>query len=258
MGDVDFILIAEGKELGNKGSFINFLIKYWSDKVRVGKETLYGHEIIIKKSRDSMDGMFFYLNVAYDEKKNVSGLSFSTESMDQSYHKDPVIKYSNNPDILLFYEIFFEACKYFGPTLAYADETKDDERPCMDWAEYYKDPFLFCLEPPLFISGEKKDDLDRFFNDFIRNKNVIAKLNEIKKVMSRDKLIDLIKKYSGQIKYSGKFVESDDGGVGILKNDYPQAAYPRYFIRRELRKRGIQLEDGLAEKYAKKLKMEEE
>ena len=261
--DVDFVLFLEDKEFGNEKNFTNFLMRNWSNKIKIGEKTQRGWEILLKINRhDEVANVPFYLEAKYYDKLKASALTFRTHFIDDSYYKDPIINYPHNPDNTMFYDIFFTACRELKPIYGYADETKDDERPCMDWAEYCKEPYLFCFEPPLFphilIFGYNDQRVDKLFTDFIRNKDVIAKLEEIKEVMSRDELTDFIKKYSGQIKYSGKIVESDDGGIGILKNEYPQAAYPRYFIRRELRKRGIKLEEGLAEKYAKKLKMEEE
>ena len=159
--DVDLILFSEDKELGNEKNFINFLIENWSDKIRIWETGILGGKVGIKeyKQDDPPIYMPFDLIAGYDDKIKASALTFRTDVMDAA----------SRADILLFYDVFFTACKEFKPIYACADETRDDERPCMDWAEYCKDPFLFCLEPPILL----------YLFDFIRNKDVLSKLNEI-------------------------------------------------------------------------------
>ncbi len=103
--------------------------------------------------------------------------------------------------------------------------------------EYYSDPYYFCFELKaryLFLD-ELKDEI-----------------NKIKKVLPKKELTELIKKNARKPILIGK-------GIGILKTKYgayEEPVYPRYFIRKELRKRGMQIEEGKAEEYAKRLGLE--
>lgn len=238
--DYDFIMIFNDDKIGKCNEFLQ-LLKRWEGKVRIGKDTISGHEVYIRTEELSKPTfILFYLSAWPLPVINTSRLVFRT-AVD--------IGYGQYADVVeLFYDIFFTACKELKPVFGTADETIYDKRPCMDQCEYYQDPYLFCLEPPLF--NYYNFDEVKYVNEFFHNGKLFSKLNEIKRVMSRDELVGIIKKYSK------KMIESDDGGIGIFKNEYPQAAYPRYFIRRELRKRGIQVEDGLAEQYAKELGVE--
>ena len=79
---------------------------------------------------------------------------------------------------------------------------------------------------------------------------------ELASSITPEELKKLVKKYKGPYKVlEGK-------GIGLLKLEtnsdvHPlekvRYVYPRYFIRKELRKRGLKFKDGLAEKYAKEL-----
>jgi hypothetical protein len=166
------------------------------------------------------------------------------------------------------------------------------------WAsfEYYRNPYLFCFDTDVRLLF-----IDRF-NE---------KIAEITKVISREEMVELVKKHSwdwvkiggsvgiiktrvfDDLKYfklgkkSLKFIDEKlkTRGAKLSENiekiikrirkkeanahdPYGYVSYsteldekgryifPRYFIREELRKRGVKLEEGLAEKYAKELGIE--
>lgn len=238
---IDLIVVFEDSQIANKkGEFLQLLKRIGDDKVLIDNP-MYG-EVRIRIANYSEPLYIPFSLYAWSlNYLKISGLNFSTDVMD----------WESNKDMNLFYNIFLTACKELKPAFGSAGDTtwnlSKPSRPCWDQAEYYGDPYLFCVEPPLFDGGF---DPKKFCHEFLYNKDVISKLNEIKKVMSREELIKIIKKYSKKI------IESDDGGVGILKIKI-QGVYPRYFIRRELRKMGIYLEEGLAEKDAKLYEVKE-
>ncbi len=238
--ETDFMLFFEEDYSGKLDGFLNVLRKMLGDKVDIGKATKYGAEVFIKSyfyGVKEYGYMPFILSVGSDEARKTSWLVFSTDVMDD----DP-----ESPNQKLFYDIFFASCKELKPVFGTAEPTeqntdRENTRPCTDQAEYYKNPYLFCIEPPLFGSGDFNPA--QFSHDFFHRTDIVAKLAEIEKVMSRSELVAILKKHSEQM------VESDDGGIGVFKKSW-QAVYPRYFVRKEIRKRGLELEEGLAEKYA--------
>ena len=79
-------------------------------------------------------------------------------------------------------------------------------------------------------------------------------IKKAQKLIEKKELLSLIKKNT-----FASF-ETKSGGVGCWKieNEAKRGinsffVYPRYFIRKELRKRGLKIEDGLPEKYAKEI-----
>jgi len=244
--EIEFILVFEKYE-GKEDEFLKLLTDNWSDKIKIGKGTPYGTQIRVRMAEYSKPTyMVFGLDVGpmevlpsgspLSEMYKTSGLRFYTDTMSDD---------DAGENIKLFYDIFFTSCKRLKPIYGCAENSEwgmdsGKTRPCTDHAEYYQNPYLFCIEPPLF---EFNFDDSEFFN-FMHDKEIIAKLNEIEQVMSRNELIGIIKQYVEKV------IESDDGGIGVLKKGV-QACNPRFYIRRELRQKGIKLSDGLAEKYAK-------
>lgn len=98
--------------------------------------------------------------------------------------------------------------------------------------EYYNEPYYFCFELKaryLFLDELKEE------------------INKIKKILPKKELIEIIKN-------NAKKVFLTEKGIGILKT-YSDPD-ERELIQKELRKRGIPLEKGEAEKYAKRLGLE--
>lgn len=229
----DFILLFDDGGSDKGSEFLKLSKKYWGDRTRIGGKTDYGIEIgfRIKGYVPSNYYIPFYLNFGPIPVKKFSMLSFYSDVMDDAHISE----------LELFHDIFLAACRDLKPVYGSAHPTIDrPHRPVMDQAEYYRNPYMFCVEPPLFNGGF---DPQVFYN-FLQDKGLVAKFAEIEGVMSRSELVTMIRRNVERT------VESDDGGVGVLKNKVPQACYPRYFISQELRRRGIQLPEGLAEKYA--------
>ena len=99
--------------------------------------------------------------------------------------------------------------------------------------EYFSTPYYFCFE---LLA-------DRGFLT-----ELSGELAKIKKVLPELELLELIKKSTSD------YLELS-GGIGIFRG-INEEHIPRYFIRKELRKRGITLPEGDAEKYAKQLGLE--
>ncbi|MBI2581452.1 hypothetical protein HYV85_06660 [Candidatus Woesearchaeota archaeon] len=232
------ILFFEGNGTGKGKKFLKLLHQRWPDAIVVGNDTDQGIEIKMKiaEFREPRYILFHLISGPIPSLGRASVLSFEPYTMDYSYTKE----------IDLIHEIFLAACTELKPVYGSAHATMSElHRPLIDQAEYYQNPYLFCVEPPLFFS----DFSPEAFHNFLHDGGLAAKLAEIEKVMPRDELVELIRKHVEKI------VTADDGGVGILKNKVPQPSYPRYFIRQELRRRGVQLPDGLAESYAMKFEI---
>jgi hypothetical protein len=130
--------------------------------------------------------------------------------------------------------------KSLDPQFAAAFTGSAIEERAGDLLEYNIDPYWFTIVTTNFkFSLTNKKEIDK-----------------IKGVMEPDEIKKFVKKYHGPF----KLIEGT--GIGLIKsNDCSYSSdevkkryvYPRYFIRKELRKRGLKLEDGLAEKYAKEL-----
>ncbi|MCX9012676.1 MAG: hypothetical protein OIN66_16345 [Candidatus Methanoperedens sp.] len=95
------------------------------------------------------------------------------------------------------------------------------------WFEYHRDPYVFCTDNILE-------------NEYI---------DEIKQILQRDELIELIEKYSDGI------IRGNEG-IGVIRapggraesGSYGSYIYPRYFIRKEIRARGLKLKPGITER----------
>lgn len=241
--EANMLLFFENDRTGKKREFLELLAKKWGDRIKVGNETIHGREIEMRDTRRSSNAPYylpFYLSAGpfTNDKASsiytVSGLYLYSGVMNETYVEE----------LELFHEIFLTACKELKPTFGTAEGTEQGERrPVTDQAEYYGNPYLFCFEPPLFNPAFDPAS----FLVFLHDKGLAAKLSKIERALDRSELVEIIRKHSERV------VESEDGGVGVFKNHYPQAAYPRYFVRRELRRRGIELGEGLAEKYAKQM-----
>jgi hypothetical protein len=115
------------------------------------------------------------------------------------------------------------------------------------YIEYYADPYYFCLEPEESIKEENKTIWYPFLKE--ENRKIDEKkLNEIKKVLPKNRLLEIIEKHSD------KTVRVRENIIVFRKKieDLPigwRYVYPRYFVREEVRKLGVELPVGLAEIY---------
>ncbi len=244
----DFLLLFEENRTGKKREFLELLKKRWGDKIRITK-TKMSHDVEIGMKMECYTEpafMPFYLHAGpfpverTSKLYSNSGLTFYTDLMSDSHASEQE----------LFYEIFLTACKVLKPVFGSVQSTewgteRESTRPCTDQAEYYQNPYLFCVEPPLSDYHFSDDSYIKAFYDFLRGDELTTKLAEVENVMSRSELVEIIRQHVEKV------IESDDGGIGVLKGTGVQACYPRYFIRQELRRRGVQLKDGLSEQYAK-------
>src|SRR3989344_2747350 len=131
--------------------------------------------------------------------------------------------------------------------------------------EYFQNPYLLCIEP------KAKRSRDRVSYDFLYKEPEIMK--RAKKLITPKEILGIIERhFSDEIKikhFSDEIkikIFEKKKGIGFVKIsplragygawDYKlRIIYPRYFIRKELRRRGLKLKEGLAEKYAKELKI---
>lgn len=235
---LDFILIF--KDYSRKKKQFLELLSRWKSRVKITNDPNY--PITLKSASEPFHYTRFGLDVG-PITYFISGETTAHYTSGLRFYVD--IWSDNEENMKLFYDIFLTACKQLHPLFGTAKYTEDrSTRPCMDNAEYYNDPYLFCVEPPMFRPGAfEQADHDALIA-FLNDKSTIAKLDEIKKVLGRSELVEIISQHVE------KMVEDNDGGVGVLKGKGIQACYPRYFVRQELRRRGIQLPEGLAEKYA--------
>lgn len=100
-------------------------------------------------------------------------------------------------------------------------------------AIYSSEPFYFV------VSTENEED------DYVYDKKVLKMVSEAKKFMTREELIEIMKKHSYDVFENGKGVGCFPAKLGKF-GEY-RYAYPRYFIREELRKRGMKIPYELPE-----------
>ncbi len=105
------------------------------------------------------------------------------------------------------------------------------------WFEYYRDPYLFCIEP-----------LEDEIPEFIFHENTNKRVEELKEILQRNELLKILEENSDIVIKGTK-------GIGVIRNVYEltdMAGYlpyirPRYHIRKELRRRALRLKPGLTE-----------
>jgi hypothetical protein len=247
-----FYMIFEGNKVDEKAKRFLKLIKphctppskpkYYKEGSFEGYSEIY---VNMYYKDGVMRGLYFSLNFQRNEDTgNRATLSFTTDFS--------IAASKENSEIL--YNIFLEVAAKLDPVFGSDINATDLTGPCEFPVEYYENPYFFCVEPKLRkISIEERDRLrvgSTLLHDFLHNKDLESKLEEIKRVMGREELVALLKKYCRKVVLG-------EHGVGILKNmtegHREFYVYPRYFIRKELRKRGVHLDEGLAEKYAKEL-----
>jgi len=146
-----------------------------------------------------------------------------------------------------------------------------EEMPRADF-EYHANPYFFCFEISKAISKKEMIDLiEKHSWEPIKNENSIGLLRKFefadKKYWAKGeesaKLIQE-KLESKAVTLSKDFMKNLTQKTESELQDYTADldlrkgpfVFPRYFVRKEVRKRGIELEEGLAEKYAKELGIE--
>lgn len=108
--------------------------------------------------------------------------------------------------------------------------------------EYFRDSFMFCANPWL-----KGMPLSRRF-EFMTDSSFLNEVALAKKTISKQDLVKIIRKHCKKT-VAGKL------GIGIYKGKYDDhecSVVPRFFIREELRRRGVNLKEGFVEAYVKK------
>ena len=206
----------------------------YKKKIRSILIELYGHE-----------GITYRCDEAKNEVNSYSGnIKIETEDSSLPYLSIRVPEYALDESWDIFYELFKTICNKLEPLYAQFGGYDLDFPVHASFVEYYRDPYFFCVDP---VKSE-----DRFFH--LKGNQIQLTISKAKKLISKGELLSLIKKHSVDS------FETLSGGFGCLKieSELKQGmgasfVYPRYFIRKELKKRGLKIEDGLPEKYAREL-----
>lgn len=153
---------------------------------------------------------------------------------------------SGRQQLLEFFNFCFDVCTKIDPLYALADSGIGvyDYGPAWCAVEHYRNPYFFCLEPK-----KERHGYDPAV-DFIADKALLNRISEIQKVMSIDELVNLLRKHCVKV------AVGPSGGVTVWKAENGGTASAvglRYFLAQEVRRRGVQLAEGSAEKYAKEL-----
>lgn len=152
---------------------------------------------------------------------------------------------SDRRQLMEFFDYCFDACTRIDPLYALADGGVSvyDSGPAWCSVEHYRNPYFFCLEP------EKKEYGYDPADNFIQDKAMLDKISEVRKVLSIDELVTLLRKHCSKVGIG------PDGGVTVLKGygETKPAVALRYFISQELLKRGVNITEGSAAMYAKEL-----
>ncbi|MBS3134690.1 hypothetical protein J4214_05660 [Candidatus Woesearchaeota archaeon] len=153
---------------------------------------------------------------------------------------DFIIEEDDVSNLKIFYELAKTICLEVDPHIALTGLTEDNQINAK--LEYYYDLYNFCL---------KCEDISEIFTK--ENQELIKK---IKKILPKEKLLNILKKYSIEFFSGGE-------GFGVIKgkkgseiiDHYGYVWFPRYFVRREVRKLGIELDyDNFVDKLPEKFK----
>ncbi|MBI2142204.1 hypothetical protein HYU15_01790 [Candidatus Woesearchaeota archaeon] len=137
-----------------------------------------------------------------------------------------------------FFDMCFDMCNEIDPLFACGgNEIAVGDGPATTSLEHHRNPYFFCLEPlddPSYTAG------------FLYDEAMLKKVSEIAKVWPRDELIELLRTCCGRVGV-GPY-----GGVTVVKGDDSDLIERvRFIMPREVRKRGVDLAEGIIEKYAK-------
>lgn len=161
--------------------------------------------------------------------------------------ENPVIKLESlitlhEEDVPIFFDMCFDLCRNIDPVYATGGNGIEvwDYGPAWSSIEHYRNPYFFCIEPPKSRCYVPPD--------FLFNENMLKKVAEISKVLSRNELLILLQVHCKKVAIGPKM------GVSVFKGYTTNDAIAlRYYLSKEVRKRGIQLEEGDAEQFAKKI-----
>ncbi len=179
---------------------------------------------------------YFYLSKHKDDRLALFGIISSTS-----------LSGLTGKDLFEFLNRIGDATSKLDPLFAYWEYTGSFgvEIVMESEFEYYSEPYFFCLEP-VVERGDKGDDVGFLFDE-----KTHQKIEEIKKVMPRDELLALLEKHSKKL-VLGKC------GAGIIKEVGYDAYYPRYFVRKAVREKNINLPEGFTELLYYDLEFEKE
>lgn len=211
----------------------------------------YGNRFRLDKTTPSGVPLEIYLSLSDKPLEYHSFVVGSFFQQGANGHYYEIVRLSNSDGIIAAYEpneyfiheLFLNICLGLNPLSGSAEETasRPEHRPYQDRAEYYRNPYFFGMEP----SFGPDMDYGKFDLSFLNDSGIAAKLAEFERALPRGELVELLRKHSAQV------VESSDGGVGVVKG-WLYSAHPRYFVREELRARGVSIPDGVAELEARK------
>lgn len=151
-----------------------------------------------------------------------------------------------------FFDMCFDLCSSIDPLYGIGDNgiCVYDYGPAWAAVEHYRDPYFFCLDPRQSLENQRQNTVRHIADEFIYDKDALNKIAEIRKVLSLDELVNLLRKNCKKVAIGPK------GGVTVWKGeegDTASAVSLRYFLAQEVRRRGVHLEEGSAEQYAKEL-----
>lgn len=192
------------------------------------------------KPPEKVEGKFYEIWLKLPSGTNSANYSLRVAPFELSLWTDMTI---SGEEVTLLDNIMFAIAKEMEPICACSNIEAHDT--VNEGSIYYSDPYFLVLEPPAPGSHVS-------IEEFLIDERALQKISEIKKVLPNKELLQIIKKYSKEI-IIGKH------GIGIVKLDcsYQEAyVYPHYFLRKLVRSRGVELEEGYAEKYAKELGIE--
>ncbi|MFH1072989.1 MAG: hypothetical protein V1743_06180 [Nanoarchaeota archaeon] len=124
------------------------------------------------------------------------------------------------------------------------------DEPADAWIEYCQDPLYFSLE----LDRERKKG-EKAYEISEQDTKQIESLKRIRKAIGKKRVLEIIMKHKDQ----ADIFKSKSGGIGIIWKNYtkirPEYVYPKYFIREEIRKKGMNLSRGKAEQNAQEMGM---
>lgn len=113
------------------------------------------------------------------------------------------------------------------------------ESPC----EYYRNPYLFCIVPRVDLGNlNTRQAIDYY--PYLKDKTLESKLAGLRTALSKDELIRILEQHCDKVVVG---VEGVGVYKGKLRNEQEFILTPRQFIRQELRRRGVKLEESLVE-----------
>jgi len=189
------------------------------------------------------EGFLTNYNGVICEPKNLRPLDISfTDSYEKKFTRAIVVDFQkyksdrafNQKVINILFKVIPEIISLIEPTSAVLLTSEMSDYPMDGIFEYHKDLYKFLMV--------KEED--------------VTLLDKAPSLIKPSELYELIVKNRGDF----KIIESKGIGLIKAKSDFWTSeeekkfyVYPRYFIRKELKKRGLKIEDGLPEKYAKEL-----